>query len=147
MTHFIKEILNFFFSVPYGSIGKQRGLFVQGAGTQVMLASITVPSHHAMLEESAKKVLNPDESKAVLRHIRRVSRIKTLGNSNAEHWDKIFLHAWLTNTQNLQKLKTYRTYKCARLYRHTNLTDITRVIKIKTLKTYRRFLIISSFVY
>ncbi|PIK48814.1 hypothetical protein BSL78_14310 [Apostichopus japonicus] len=57
--------------VPYGSIGKQRGLFVQGAGTQVMLASITAPSHHAMLEESAKKVLNPDESKAVLRHIKR----------------------------------------------------------------------------
>lgn len=58
-------------SVPYGSIGKQRGLFVQGAGTQVMLASTTPPPHLALLEESAKKVLNPDESKAVLRHVRR----------------------------------------------------------------------------
>ncbi|XP_072044184.1 uncharacterized protein [Amphiura filiformis] len=55
-----------------GSVGKQRGVFIQGAGTQIMHSSTAVDvSGMTLLAERAKELLSNDEIKAIRRHIKR----------------------------------------------------------------------------
>ena len=61
-----------------GSVGKQRGVFIQGAGTQIMHSNTADVSGMAMLTDRAKKLLNDDEVKAIIRHVNRVRIVNQL---------------------------------------------------------------------
>ena len=61
-----------------GSVGKQRGAFIQGAGTQIMHSNTADVSGMAMLTDRAKKLLNDDEVKAIIRHVNRVRIVNQL---------------------------------------------------------------------
>ncbi|XP_071491632.1 uncharacterized protein [Diadema antillarum] len=55
----------------HGSLGRQKGMFMAGAGTQIMHMNAAQASQMSILEEAVKKVLSEDESTAVLRHVKR----------------------------------------------------------------------------
>lgn len=66
------ESNNVLFAGSHGSLGKQKGAFMAGAGTQIMHAHAASASQMPILSEVIKKTLNEDEAAAVHRHIKRV---------------------------------------------------------------------------
>nr|XP_002739893.2 PREDICTED: uncharacterized protein LOC100375241 [Saccoglossus kowalevskii] len=56
----------------YGSIGKKKGVFVHGAGTQIMLQQASRQHAIPAIEDRARRILkNDDEVAAIIRHVRR----------------------------------------------------------------------------
>ncbi|XP_041477557.1 uncharacterized protein LOC121425546 isoform X1 [Lytechinus variegatus] len=55
----------------HGSLGRQKGAFIAGAGTQIMHVHASQASQMPILSEAIKKTLNQDEAAAVHRHIKR----------------------------------------------------------------------------
>ncbi|KAI8492731.1 Domain present in PSD-95, Dlg, and ZO-1/2 [Branchiostoma belcheri] len=53
------------------NLGRQRGIFEKGAGSQVMHQDMLSVSAVSRIEEMARKLLNEDEANAILRHVRR----------------------------------------------------------------------------
>ncbi|XP_070540494.1 PDZ domain-containing protein 7-like isoform X3 [Ptychodera flava] len=60
------------FQDTYGSIGKKRGVFIHGAGTQIMLQQTSRQHSLPAIESAARKYVdNEDEVNAIIRHVKR----------------------------------------------------------------------------